>query len=87
MSEGCCGTEYETENANNYGPWVWSAYRAHNELLREKLKAQFEKEEGPWLDQVATLLVELVNARWDGGRKYEEKERVIRQKLDKLFSE
>jgi hypothetical protein len=84
MSEECCEGG---ESSANYGPWLWSAYRAHNELLREKLKAEFEKTEGPWLDQVAPLLVELVNARWEGGRKYEERERQLREKLDKLFSE
>lgn len=69
------------------GPWLWSAYRAHNDLLREKLKAKFEAEEGPWLDQVAGLLVDWVNVRWEGGRKLDEKERAIRVKLEQLLAE
>lgn len=70
-----------------YGPWLWTAYRAHNELLKEKLKAKFEKEEGQWLDQVASVLVDIVNERWEGGRSAEERERVLREKLDKLLGE
>jgi hypothetical protein len=85
MTETCC--DNGDEAAATYGPWLWSAYRAHNELLRDKLKAKFEKEEGPWLDEVAGLLVDWVNARWEGGRKNEERERAVREKLDKLFSE
>jgi hypothetical protein len=69
------------------GPWLWSAYRAHNDLLRDKLKAKFEKEEGPWLDKMADLLVQWVNVRWEGGRKAAEKEKAIRAKLDKLLDE
>jgi hypothetical protein len=68
-----------------YGPWVWSAYKAYNELLREKIKAKFEKEEGPWMDQLAGLLVELVNARWEGGRQGDKAESEILEKLGKLL--
>ncbi|MGD0718449.1 MAG: hypothetical protein ABSA15_02565 [Thermoplasmata archaeon] len=69
------------------GPWAWSAYRAYNELLREKIKKQFEAQEGPWMDQLAKLLVELVNARWEGGRKGEKDEAEIVAKLDRLLAE
>jgi len=71
----------------NFGPWVWSAYRAYNELLREKLKKRFDQEEGPWLDKVADLLVEVVNARWEGGRKKEKELEELYQKLEALLSE
>jgi hypothetical protein len=70
-----------------HGPWAWSAYRAYNELLREKIKKQFEAQEGPWMDQLAKLLVDLVNARWEGGRKGERDEAEIAAKLDRLLSE
>jgi hypothetical protein len=69
------------------GPWVWNAYRAYHELLREKLKKRFEAQEGPWMDKLADLLVQLVNARWEGGRKGEQQEEEILQKLDLLFKE
>ena len=69
------------------GPWVWNAYRAYNELLREKIKKRFEAEEGPWMDKLADLLVQLVNARWEGGRKGEQLEESILEKLDKLYKE
>jgi hypothetical protein len=69
------------------GPWVWNAYRAYHELLREKLKKRFEAQEGPWMDQLADLLVQLVNARWEGGRKGEQLEEEILEKLDRLFKE
>ncbi len=69
------------------GPWVWSAYRAYNELLREKIKKRFDAQEGPWMDQVADLLVQLVNARWEGGRKGDQLESEILEKLEKLLKE
>ncbi|HEV2166475.1 MAG TPA: hypothetical protein VGS23_05825 [Thermoplasmata archaeon] len=69
----------------SYGPWVWSAYRAYNELLREKIKKRFEAEEGPWMDQLADQLVQLVNARWEGGRKAEKDEAEILARIEKLI--
>jgi hypothetical protein len=70
-----------------YGPWVWTAYRAYNDLLREKVKRRFEAQEGPWLDQVADLLVAIVNARWEGGRRKEKELDGLFDKLDRLLSE
>jgi hypothetical protein len=70
-----------------YGPWVWSAYRAYNELLREKLKAKFEAQEGPWMDRLATELVALVDARWEGGRKGEQREEDVLARIDALLKE
>jgi hypothetical protein len=71
----------------NFGPWVWSAYRAYNELLREKVKKRFDAQEGPWMDKVADLLVQIVNARWEGGRKKEKELEEIYQRLEQLLSE
>ena len=71
----------------HYGPWVWTAYRAYNELLREKLKKRFEAQEGPWMDKLAEQLVQLVNARWEGGRKGDQLESEILQKIDQLLKE
>ncbi|HEV2520573.1 MAG TPA: hypothetical protein VGX00_08200 [Thermoplasmata archaeon] len=68
-----------------YGPWVWSAYRAYNELLRDKIKKRFDAQEGPWMDQLAEQLVELVNARWEGGRKGEKLEGEILERIEKLL--
>jgi hypothetical protein len=79
-----CGCD---DSMSNLGPWLWNAYRAHNELLRDKIKARFEKEEGPWLDEVAGLLVELVNLQWKGEREHAQKEKAIREKLERLLSE
>jgi hypothetical protein len=70
-----------------YGPWVWSAYRAYNDLLREKVKKRFEAQDGPWLDEVADLLVAIVNARWEGGRKKAKELEGLFAKLDRLLSE
>jgi hypothetical protein len=70
-----------------YGPWVWTAYRAYNELLREKVKKRFEAQEGPWLDKVADLLVGIVNARWEGGRRKEKELEELFAKLDRALSE
>jgi len=70
-----------------HGPWVWTAYRAYNELLREKVKKRFEAQEGPWLDKVADLLVEIVNARWEGGRRKEKELDELFAKLDRALSE
>ncbi len=70
-----------------YGPWVWSAYRAYHELLREKLRKRFEAQEGPWMDQVADLLVQIVNARWEGGRQKEKEEEQLFGKLEQLLSQ
>ena len=78
--EGCGGGE-------QYGPWVWSAYRAYNELLREKIKKKFEASEGPWMDQLATELVALVNARWEGGRKGDAAEEEILAKIEGLLKQ
>ena len=75
---------WQGEDGGRAGPWLWTAYRAHNELLREKIKARFEKQEGPWMDKVADLLVEWVNVRWEEGKQQDEKEKAIREKLDKL---
>jgi hypothetical protein len=72
---------------SGYGPWVWTAYRAYNELLREKVKKRFEAQEGPWMEKVADLLVEIVNARWEGGRKKEKEVGELFAKLDRLISE
>jgi hypothetical protein len=79
-SEGCEGRPF-------YGPWVWSAYKAYNELLREKLRKRFEAREGPWMDQLADQLVKLVNARWEGGRKGDKEEEAILQKIKELLGE
>jgi hypothetical protein len=80
-SESDCG------GGVHYGPWVWSAYRAYNELLREKIKKRFDAKEGPWMDQVADVLVEIVNARWEGGRKKEKEVEELFGKLEKLLEE
>jgi hypothetical protein len=77
--EGCGPGSYE-------GPWVWTAYRAYNELLREKLKKKFDAQEGPWMDSVADVLVQIVNARWEGGRQKEKEEEELLEKLEKLLS-
>ena len=81
-SEGDC-----EDRGGSYGPWVWSAYRAYNELLREKIKKRFDAQEGPWMDKVAEQLVQLVNARWEGGRKSEAAEEEILARLDLLLKE
>ncbi len=80
----------ETESSSphgRYGPWVWTAYRAYNELLREKVKKRFEAQEGPWLDGVADLLVAIVNARWEGGRKKKKELDELFAKLDRVLAE
>jgi hypothetical protein len=79
--------EHWGSRREKYGPWVWSAYRAYNELLREKIKKRFEAQEGPWMDKVAQNLVELVNARWQGGRQGEKSEAEILARIDKLLEE
>ncbi len=65
------------------GPWVWSAYKAYNELLRDKIKKKFDAQEGPWMDELAGYLVEFVNARWEGGRKGDKAQTEILQKIRK----
>ncbi len=85
MTEGEC--ERGTGGSNAYGPWVWSAYRAYNDLLREKLKKRFEAQEGPWMDRLAEQLVALVDARWEGGRKGDQREEEILAKIDQLLKE
>ncbi len=75
------------DERGRYGPWVWSAYRAYNELLREKLKKKFDAREGPWLDRVADLLVEIVDARWQGGRKKDKELEQLFAKLEALLEE
>jgi hypothetical protein len=72
---------------SQYGPWVWTAYRAYNDLLRDKLKKKFEAQEGPWMDKLADELVALVNARWEGGRKGEQAEEEILARIGKLLKE
>jgi hypothetical protein len=79
-----CGDDGDRQQ---YGPWVWTAYRAYNELLREKLKKRFEAQEGPWMDRLSEQLVALVNARWEGGRKGEQVEEEILHKIDQLLKE
>ena len=83
-------TEDQSERASggmHHGPWVWSAYRAYNELLRDKIKKRFDAQEGPWMEKVADLLVQIVNARWEGGRKKEKEVDELYAKLDQLLSE
>jgi len=82
MHQECGG-----EGGESYGPWVWSAYKAYNELLREKIKKKFEASEGPWMDQLAGNLVDLVNARWEGGRKGDQAEEDILAKIDALLKQ
>jgi hypothetical protein len=79
--------EEESSPRTHYGPWVWTAYRAYNELLREKIKKRFEAQEGPWMDKLSDLLVQVVNARWEGGRKKGKEEKELLAKLDQLLSE
>ena len=83
MSEKGCSTE----GGMPIGPWVWSAYKAYNELLREKIKKKFEAQEGPWMDRLAGELVDLVNARWEGGRKGDKVETEVLERIDKLLQE
>ena len=66
---------------------MWSAYRAYNELLRDKIKKRFDASEGPWMDQLADQLVELVNARWEGGRQGDKVETEILERIEKLLGE
>ncbi|HTT72866.1 MAG TPA: hypothetical protein VMG99_01760 [Thermoplasmata archaeon] len=80
-------THFEEHEGTNYGPWVWTAYRAYNELLREKVKKRFEAQEGPWMEKVADLLVQIVNARWEGGRKNDRTTQELYEKLDQLLGE
>jgi hypothetical protein len=83
-------SENESEGGRggmHHGPWVWSAYRAYNELLRDKIKKRFDAQEGPWMEKVADLLVQIVNARWEGGRKKEKEEEDLFAKLEQLLSE
>jgi hypothetical protein len=75
------------ERGATYGPWVWSAYRAYNELLREKIKKRFDAQEGPWMDKLADQLVQLVNARWEGGRKGDSAEEEILGRIEALLKE
>ncbi|MFZ0892135.1 MAG: hypothetical protein WB778_07840 [Thermoplasmata archaeon] len=77
----------ETHEGTHIGPWVFSAYKAYNELLREKIKKRFDQKEGPWMDQLADSLVDLVNARWEGGRQGEKSEEAILAKIDQLLKE
>jgi hypothetical protein len=79
--------EGECEPGFAHGPWVWTAYRAYNELLREKLKKKFEAQEGPWMDNVADVLAKIVNARWEGGRQQDKVAEELFEKLEKLLSE
>jgi hypothetical protein len=80
--------DHEREGPGGYhGPWLWTAYRAYNELLREKLKKKFDAREGPWLDRVADVLVEIVDARWQGGRKKEKELEQLFAKLEALLEE
>ncbi len=81
QDEGECGS------GPVHGPWIWSAYRAYHELLREKLKKKFEAQEGPWMDQVAEVLVKIVNARWEGGRKHEREQAELFEQLERLLAE
>ncbi len=69
------------------GPWLWTAYRAYNELLREKLKKKFEAQEGPWMDNVADVLAKIVQSRWEGGRQQEKAAGELYERLEKLLSE
>ncbi|MCI4364082.1 MAG: hypothetical protein L3K13_07285 [Thermoplasmata archaeon] len=66
---------------------VWTAYRAYQQLLAQKIAKRFEEQEGPWMDKLAGNLVDLVNARWEGGRKGETKEKEILTKIDQLLEE
>jgi hypothetical protein len=82
--------EGECETGVNAGPWMWTAYRAYNELLRDKLKKKFEAQEGPWMDNVADVLAQIVKARWENGRKQDQQEKQgdeLFERLDKLLSE
>jgi hypothetical protein len=86
QQRGTAMTENEGRSVG-HGPWVWTAYRAYNELLREKIKKKFEAQEGPWMDKLAGLLVDLVNVRWEGGRANQKRETEILEQLDKMLSE
>jgi hypothetical protein len=79
--------EGECEPGFANGPWLWTAYRAYNELLRDKLKKKFEAQEGPWMDHVAEVLAQIVNARWEGGRQQEKAAEELFERLEKLLSE
>jgi hypothetical protein len=77
----------DSRDGTPIGPWVFSAYKAYNELLREKIKKRFDQQEGPWMDQLAQALVELVNARWEGGRQGGKSEEAILAKIDQLLKD
>ncbi len=80
-------TEGADEALGVPGPWVWTAYRAYNELLRQKIQQRFQEKEGPWMDRLAEVLADLVEARWEGGRQGSKKERELAEKLRGLLEE
>ncbi len=80
-------TESGEEGPGIQGPWVWTAYRAYNELLRQKIQQRFQEKEGPWMDRLAEVLADLVEARWEGGRQGSKKERELSVKLRGLLEE
>jgi hypothetical protein len=83
MGEECS----DGEGHRGYGPMVWTAYRAYQQLLAQKIAKRFEEQEGPWMDKLASQLVDLVNARWEGGRKGDSREKEILEQIDKLLEE
>ena len=70
-----------------HGFLAWTAFRAYNELLRVKFGCRFEAQDGPWMDRLAELLVQLVNARWEGGRKGDAAERDVLAQIDRHLNE
>jgi hypothetical protein len=82
--------EGDCETGVAAGPWMWTAYRAYNELLRDKLKKKFEAQEGPWMDNVADVLAQIVKSRWEDGRQQDQHEKKgdeLFERLEKLLSE
>ncbi len=87
---GSCGSSEEScgSGSEGYAGMVFgAAMQAKQELLVSKIKAKLEKTHGKKFDKVASLVAEVLAAKWKGKQEMAKKWAEFNGKLEAIFEE
>lgn len=67
--------------------WQKAFFKAHLELMEEKLKKKIDAAWGPMTDKAADAMIERMGSQWQAMVQQATAEQIFREKLTKLYSE